>query len=69
MGRRKVIMDGHLVFNSTDKAAAWLHATEQTNASSTESVRGNVNRAIRDGGRAYGHTFKAADPSKHGEGA
>lgn len=57
---RKVIMDGHTVFNSTAKAAAWLHATGQTRAADARSVQGNVNRAVRDGGRAYGHTFEDA---------
>lgn len=55
---RKVKMDGHLVFSSTAKAAAWLHATGQTKASDPRSVAGNVNRAVRDGGKAYGHTFE-----------
>ena len=55
---RRIRMDGHLVFGSPQKAANWLHATGQTSAQSAESVRGNVNRAIRDGGKAYGHTFE-----------
>ena len=62
----KVIMDGHLVFGSPKKAAEWLHGTGQTKAATADSVRGNVNRAIRDGGRAYGHTFDAADPKQYG---
>lgn len=54
----KVKMDGHIVFGSTAKAAAWLHATGQTNARDAKSVQGNVSRAVRDGGKAYGHTFE-----------
>ena len=54
---RKIKMDGHVVFNSTAKAAAWLHSTGQTKAQDPKSVQGNVARAIRDGGKAYGHTF------------
>ena len=54
----KVKMDGHVVFNSTAKAAAWLHATGQTNAADRKSVQGNVSRAIRGSGKAYGHTFE-----------
>ena len=53
----RVVMDGSIVFNSTAKAAAWLHATGQTNAKDARSVQGNVARAVRDGGKAYGHTF------------
>lgn len=55
---RKIKMDGHLVFNSPAKAASWLHATGQTRAADPKSVQGNVNRAIRDGGTAYGHKFE-----------
>ena len=54
----KVKMDGHIVFNSPQKAAAWLHATGQTRASDAKNVANNVNRAMRDGGKAYGHTFE-----------
>ena len=57
----KVKMDGHVVFNSTAKAAAWLHATQQTKARDARSVQGNVARAVRDGGKAYGHTFGKAE--------
>ena len=53
----KVKMDGHVVFGSTAKAAAWLHATGQTKAKDAKSVQGNVARAIRGGGKAYGHEF------------
>lgn len=55
----KVKMDGHIVFNSPQKAAAWLHATGQTRASDAKNVANNVNRAVRDGGKAYGHTFES----------
>lgn len=57
----RIKMDGHTVFNSTAKAAAWLHATQQTNAKDARTVQGNVARAVRDGGKAYGHTFERAD--------
>ncbi len=55
----RVKMDGHVVFGSTAKAAAWLHGTGQTKAQDAKSVQGNVSRAIRDGGKAYGHTFES----------
>lgn len=64
MGRR-IRMDGSIEFNSPAKAAAWLHATGQTKAQSAESVRGNINRAIREGGKAYGHTFERGDGKKN----
>ena len=57
----RIKMDGSVVFNSTAKAAAWLHATGQTRASDAKNVANNVNRAVRDGGRAYGHTFERED--------
>jgi len=57
----KVKMDGHIVFNSPQKAAAWLHATGQTKANDAKNVANNVNRAVRDGGKAYGHTFEKGD--------
>lgn len=57
----KVKMDGHVVFSSPKKAANWLHATGQTRASDPRSVQGSVNRAMRGGGKAYGHTFEKAD--------
>ena len=57
----RIKMDGSVVFNSTAKAAAWLHATGQTGARDARSVQGNVARAVRDGGRAYGHTFERED--------
>lgn len=56
----KIVMDGGVVFSSTAKAAAWLHATQQTKAQTARSVQGNVARAVRDGGTAYGHTFERA---------
>lgn len=56
----KVTMDGHVQFSSTAKAAAWLHATGQTKAKDARSVQGNVARAVREGGTAYGHTFEGA---------
>ena len=54
-------MDGHVIFSSPKKAANWLHATGQTKASNPSNVQGSVNRAIRGGGKAYGHTFEKAD--------
>lgn len=60
MGKR-VKMDGSVVFGSTAKAAAWLHGTGQTRARDARSVQGNVARAAREGGRAYGHTFERCD--------
>ena len=58
----KLIMDGHIVFDSTANAASWLHRTGQTRAADERSVGSNVNRAARDGGTAYGHTFERAAP-------
>lgn len=54
----KVKMDGHVVFGSTAEAAAWLHSTGQTKAKDAKSVQGNVGRAVREGGTAYGHRFE-----------
>lgn len=63
MGR--VIMDGGREFTSAQKAANWLHATGQTRAQDARSVRDSVNRAIRNGGKAYGHTFESVDGKKN----
>lgn len=57
----RIKMDGHMVFDSTASAASWLHSTGKTNAADARSVQGNINRAIREGGKAYGHTFERGD--------
>lgn len=57
----KVIMDGHVKFDSARKAANWLHATGQTRASDPRHVAGNVSRAVNGSGNAYGHRFERAD--------
>ena len=57
----KVRMDGHIVFSSPKKVANWLHATGQTRASNPTSVQGSVNRAVRNGSKAYGHTFEKVE--------
>ena len=46
-GKMKVKMDGHVVFNSTAKAAAWLHATGQTKAKDSRSVQMTLPSPVR----------------------